>query len=59
MSEDGMEQLTEQDLGSCTSDITHYCTFLSGALFFGCEPHVDELLKMRVAQKKKVSRGKI
>jgi hypothetical protein len=45
---------SECELGSCENDATHYVQFLSGSLFFGCETHVDELLKMRVAKKKKV-----
>lgn len=45
---------SECELGSCVSEATHYCTFLSGALFFGCRKHVDKLIGMQVAKKKKV-----
>lgn len=45
---------SECTLGSCENEATHCCTLLSGKLWFGCESHVDELLKMRVAKKKKV-----
>jgi hypothetical protein len=49
---------SECELGSCESEASHYVEFLSGTLFFGCEDHVDELLKLRVAKKKKVFEGK-
>ena len=45
---------SECELGSCENDATYYCTFLSGTLFFGCAAHVDELVSMGVAKKKKV-----
>ena len=44
----------ECELGSCENDASHYVEFLSGTLFFGCEQHIDELVSMRVAKKKKI-----
>lgn len=44
---------TECELGSCQRDATHFCEMLSGSLFFGCASHVDTLIKMRVAHKKR------
>ena len=42
----------ECELHSCKKEISHYVEFLSGRMFFGCEQHVDELVKMQVARKK-------
>jgi hypothetical protein len=44
---------SECDLGSCESEATHHVELLSGKLFFGCSTHVDELVKLRVAKKKR------
>ena len=41
------------ELGSCQRKTTHYCELLSGTLFFGCAKHVNALIKMRVASKKR------
>lgn len=43
----------ECEIGSCEKEATHHCEFLSGALFFGCENHVDEMIKLSVAKKKR------
>lgn len=44
----------ECELGSCKKPPSHYVEMLSGRIFFGCEEHVDNLIKMRVAMKKRV-----
>ncbi len=49
----GIKPDSECDLGSCRSLPTYYVELLSGRLFFGCEEHVDELIGMKVAKKKK------
>ena len=43
----------ECELGSCEKPITHYLTLLSWRTFFGCEEHVDELVKLKVTRKAK------
>lgn len=43
----------ECELGSCEKEISHFITLLSGRTFFGCEEHVDELVKLKVTKLKK------